>query len=100
APPMLESNEMRHLVGPTSWQLRPMYESLIGIDPTNGKLVPQLATEWAIEPDQQSIRFKLRKGIPFHGSFGEFTAKDVPVAWKENIREDSLTLTRPYWART
>src|SRR5205823_2596732 len=33
APPMLESNEMRHLVGPTSWQLRPMYESLIGIDP-------------------------------------------------------------------
>ena len=97
---MLESNEMRHLVGPTSWQLRPMYESLVGVDPTTGALVPELATEWSIEPSQASVRYKLRRGIPFHGSYGEVTAKDVPVAWKENIKEDSLTLTRPYWART
>ena len=99
-PPSREGNEMRHLTGPTSWQLRPMYESLIGVDPQTGKLIPQLATEWKIEPNQTSIRFKLRQGIPFHDGWGELKAKDVLVPWKENIKEDSITGTRPYWVRT
>lgn len=100
APPQRESNEMRHMTGPNSWQLRPMYESLIGVDPQNGRLVPQLAAEWKVEPNGSSIRFALREGIPFHDGWGNFTAADVPVAWKENVKEDSLTGTRPYWART
>jgi len=100
APPQRESNEMRHMTGPNSWQLRPMYESLIGVDPSTGKLAPQLATEWKVEPNGSSIRFKLRQGIPFHDNWGSFSAQDVPVPWKENVKEDSLTGTRPYWTRT
>lgn len=99
APPARESNEMRHLTGPTSWQLRPMYESLIGIDPKDAKLVPQLATEWKVEPDGRSVRFQLRKGVPYHQNFGEVQAKDWLVTWKEIQKEDSLTGTRPYWMR-
>lgn len=100
AAPRREGNEMRHFAGPDSWQLRPMYESLIGIDPNNGALVPQLATEWKLDPNASSIRFKLRQGTPFHDNWGEVTAKDASVAWKEIVKEDSLSGTRPYWVRT
>jgi len=95
-----ESNEMRHLTGPDSWQLRPMYEDLIGIDPGNAKLAPQLATDWKVEPDGKSIRFQLRKGVQFHNAFGEFTSKDLLQPWKEMVKEDSLSGARPYWVKT
>jgi ABC-type transport system substrate-binding protein len=66
-----------------------MYEHLIGIDPVTGKFVPQLATEWNVEPDGKSFRFKLRKGVRFHGAWGEFTAKDVVHSWQDTIKEDA-----------
>ena len=59
---------------PTNVQNNPMYEYLIGMDPVTGAWVPELATEWSIEPDNASIRFKLRKGVPFHDGWGEMTA--------------------------
>ena len=73
--PLIESNENRHLSPPYSWVLRPMYEHLIGIDPTNGRMAPQLATEWSVEPNGTSYRFKLRRGVQWHGNRGEY-AKD------------------------
>ncbi len=98
--PAREYNEMRHLTGPDSWQLRPMYEDLIGIDPATAKLLPQLATDWKVEPDGQSIRFQLRKGVPFQKNLGEFTTKDLTPPWKEMVRQDSLSGARPYWVKT
>src|SRR4051794_2112810 len=50
APPGKEGSELRHTSAPDSWQLRPLYEFLIGVDPQTGKLIPQLATEWNLEP--------------------------------------------------
>ena len=50
-PPASEANELRLLVQTELWVMRPMYEYLIGVDPANGKLIPQLATRWALEPD-------------------------------------------------
>src|SRR5207253_1534578 len=49
-PPGTESNQIRLITQTESWQLRPMYEHLIGLDPTNAKFVPMLATEWSLEP--------------------------------------------------
>ena len=49
APPAEESNAIRDLGVTVGWQLKPMYEYLVGIDHKTGKLVPQLATEWALE---------------------------------------------------
>src|SRR5438067_10577981 len=51
SPPGSESNTARLNVQGDAWQLRPIYEHLIGIDATNGKFVPMLASEWSLEPD-------------------------------------------------
>jgi len=71
----------------TLFQNTPMYEYLIGMDPVTGAFLPQLATEWSLEPDGMSYRFKLRKGVQFHKGLGEFTAKDVMFTYE--------TLTHP-----
>jgi peptide/nickel transport system substrate-binding protein len=66
-----------------------MYENLIGIDAQTGKYAPQLATEWNVEPDGRSFRFKLRRGVAFHGGWGEFTARDVVHSWQDARKDDA-----------
>ncbi len=95
-PPPSESNEPRMLTAPSSWQLRPMYEYVIGVDATTGKLAPQLAASWAVEPDGSSVRFKLHQGVQFHGGAGAMTAKDLVHTWQDLIREDSFSSQAPY----
>ena len=41
-----------------------------------------LAESWEVSPDQTSITFKIRQGVPFHKGWGEVTAEDV--AWSFN----------------
>ncbi|MCL6505098.1 MAG: hypothetical protein K6T86_20675, partial [Pirellulales bacterium] len=67
------------------------------IGAATGKLVPQLATEWKLEPDGKSYRFKLRRGVQFHDNMGEFTAKDVVFSWQQVSKEDSLHGESAYW---
>ncbi|HEX3244568.1 MAG TPA: ABC transporter substrate-binding protein [Chloroflexota bacterium] len=97
APSGLESNEIRHLGQTIAWQLRPMYEYLVGVDAKTGNLVPQLATEWTAENGGRDIRFKLRQGVQFHKGNGEFTAKDVIFSWQDVAKEDSQHGESPYW---
>jgi peptide/nickel transport system substrate-binding protein len=99
-PPGRDTQELRHIGQPDTWQLRPMYEYLIGMDPKSGKLISQLATEWTLEPDGTSWRFKLRQGVQFHGGNGEFTAKDVVFSWQDLIQPDSLHGEANYWRTT
>ncbi len=82
-PESQEHNTPGRLGPPTNVQNNPMYEYLIGMDPVSGAWVPELATEWSVEPDNASIRFKLRKGVPFHKGWGEMTAKDVRHTWQD-----------------
>ncbi len=77
APPATEGNDMGPMSAPALWPLRPMYEDLIAMDAKDGSLVPRLATEWSLEPDGASYRFKLQRGVKYHKGFGEFTAKDL-----------------------
>lgn len=87
--PQTEYNAPRMGGQPTAWQLNPMYEYLIGVDAETGKLVPQLAADWKLEPDGTSFRFNLRKGVQFHKGAGEFSAKDVVFTHEDFVREDS-----------
>lgn len=73
-PPRRESLEIRHMSTPDGWQLSPMHESLLGIDPETGKKVPRLATSWKVEPDGRSLRFQLRQGVRFHGDWASSPA--------------------------
>ncbi|SVC64690.1 uncharacterized protein METZ01_LOCUS317544, partial [marine metagenome] len=74
---------------PANTQLAVMYEFLVGMDPVTGGYIPQLATDWNVEPDGVSLRFKLREGVRFHGDWGEFTAKDVQHTMQDIMAEDS-----------
>ena len=95
-----DTNDVRNVNQPEVWSLRPMYEYLIGFDPHTGKLIPQLATEWKLEPDGASYRFMLRKGIPFHKGLGDFSAKDVVFSWKDLTQPDSTHGESGYWRNT
>ncbi len=99
-PPAMETNESRLVGQPDAWQLRPMYEYLIGVDVDSGKLIPQLATSWKLEADGRAFRFPLRPGVAFHNDLGEFTAKDVGAVWKDTSKEDTLNQFGPYFRRT
>lgn len=57
--------------------LRPGHEYLVGLDRFDGHQIPQLATEWKVENNFQSWRFKLQEGITFHDG-SPFTARDIP----------------------
>ena len=43
---------------------------------TDGRIVPDLATEWSASPDGSVWTFKLRDGVKFHNG-NDFTAEDV-----------------------
>ncbi len=90
APPVDFSN-LRRIPGQSSnWYIRPHYEYLVGFEKTTGAYIPQLATEWSLEPDGHSWRFQLREGVQFHGGNGEFTADDVRFSWLMNILPDDV----------
>jgi peptide/nickel transport system substrate-binding protein len=90
-PSPLEYSNITRIPGQTAnWYLRPHYEYLVGFDKNNGEFVPQLATEWNLEPDGHSWRFQLRKGVQFHNGMGEFTAEDVRYSWLINTLPDDV----------
>ena len=91
APPRDFSNIRRIPGQDSNWYIRPHYEYLVGFDKTTGAYVPQLATEWSLEPDGHSWRFKLREDVQFHNGHGEFTAEDVRFSWLMNILPDDAS---------
>ena len=98
--PSVESNNPWKLENPrTPYYMRPMYESLIGVDALTGEFVPQLATEFSVEPDGTSLRFILRKGVRFHGDNGEFTAADVVATHANSSAEDSVHTHRTQYRK-
>ena len=48
----------------------PLYQN------ADGFVVPRLAEAWEVSSDQTKFTFQVRKGVPFHGNWGEMTAND------------------------
>ncbi len=88
--PSNETNDPRTERGPTNWQFRPFYEYLIGVDVSTGKYVGQLATEWKLEPNGKSFRFKLREGVKFHRGAGDWNADALIDTWKLQTRDKEV----------
>ncbi len=93
----VDTNDTGAMVESDLWILRPMYESLIGVDPATGKGYPMLATGWALEPDGKSFRFKLRNGVQFHQGRGEFTGKDLVAMAASRVRDEFQHGIANYW---
>ena len=73
--------------GPTSTLLHHIYETLVA-RATDGSLIPSLATEWSISPEDPSVWvFKLREGVKFHDG-SDFNADDV-VFSMNRVREET-----------
>jgi len=95
--PTNEHSDQRMFCCFDALQLRPMYENLLGVA-ANGEFTPGLATEWSLEPDGQSMRVKLRKGVQFHNGNGEFTADDLINFYDEFITFDKAhVFSRIFW---
>jgi len=61
---------------PVSW----IYNGLVRFKPGSADpetLEPDLAERWEVSPDGKVWTFHLRKGVKFHGNWGELTADDV-----------------------
>lgn len=58
-----------------SMSLVNLYDSLV-FPKLDGSIVPHLATEWSISPDNLTYTFKLRKDVKFHNG-DQLTAHDV-----------------------
>jgi len=73
-----ESNNPNRDVQPNDeYQLKPMYENLVGVDPLTAQWIPMLAESWELNDAGDELTFHLRQGVQFHNDFGEMTAADV-----------------------
>jgi peptide/nickel transport system substrate-binding protein len=57
-----------------------IYNGLVRFPPGSSnpaEIEPDLATKWESSADGRSRTFRLRKGVKFHGNWGEMTADDV-----------------------
>ena len=78
APVQGESNNPNRDVQPNDeYQLKPIYENLIGVDPETAEWIPMLAESWDLNEAGDELTFNLRQGVQFHNDFGEMTAEDV-----------------------
>lgn len=93
-----ESNRFWTIARPDHLQFEPFWETLVGMDPKTAEYIPALATKWESTPDYKEWTFHLRKGVQFHGGYGEFTSQDVVHAHSLLIRKDSTATLRPFWA--
>lgn len=77
-PPDGESNNPNREIQPNDeYQIKPMYENLIAVDPETAQWVPMLAESWELNDAGDQLTFFLRQGVEFHNDFGEMTAADV-----------------------
>ena len=86
APEQGESNNPnRDMVPNDEFQLKPMYENLVGVDPETAAWVPMLAESWELNDAGDELTFHLRKGVQFHNDMGEMTAEDVVFSFNDLI---------------
>jgi peptide/nickel transport system substrate-binding protein len=92
-----ESNRFWTITRPFQLQFDPFLETLLDLDPKTGEYIPRLAEKWQPSPDQKEWTFVLRKGVPFHFGYGEFTAKDVVHTHSLMLRQEAIATFAGFW---
>jgi peptide/nickel transport system substrate-binding protein len=59
---------------------------------------PDLAESWEVSEDKLVWTFKLRKGVQFHGDYGEMTAEDVVFSLKKASEKTTSSAYKEYSA--
>src|SRR5918992_6087307 len=92
-----ESNRFWTISRPQHLQFDPFLETLLDLDPKTGEYIPRLAEKWQPGPDLKEWTFILRKGVPFHFGYGEFTAKDVVHTRPLMRRQEAIATFAGFW---
>jgi ABC-type transport system substrate-binding protein len=82
---------------PHQLQNDPYLETLLDLDPKTSEYIPRLATKWEASPDMKEWTLSLRKGVPFHFGFGEFTARDVVHSHALMLRPEAVATFVGFW---
>ena len=72
-----------------------VFESLVGRD-ANGRVAPELATDYTVSEDGLVYDFNLRQGVTFHNG-DVFTAEDVVFSWQRAL-DPELKFNYVSWA--
>ena len=92
-----ETNRFWVISRPNQLQNDPYLETLLDLDPTTGAFIPRLAEKWEASPDMTEWTLFLRKGVPFHFGYGEFTARDVVHSHALMLREEAVATFVGMW---
>jgi len=92
-----ETNRFWVISRPNQLQNDPYLETLLDLDPTTGAFIPRLAEKWEASPDMTEWTLFLRKGVPFHFGYGEFTAQDVVHSHALMLREEAVATFVGVW---
>src|SRR5439155_13809007 len=92
-----EGNRFWTVDRPSHLQFDPFLETLLDLDPKTGAFIPRLAEKWEASPDLKEWTFYLRKGVPFHFGFGEFTARDVVHAHSLLVAPEATATFVGFW---
>src|SRR2546426_8133746 len=92
-----DSNRSWMVTRPDHLQYDPFLETLLDVDPKTGEYTPRLAEKWQASPDYKDWTFTLRKGVPFHFGYGQFTAKDVVHSHSLMMRQEATATLVQTW---
>jgi len=92
-----ETNRFWVIGRPNQLQNDPYLETLLDLDPKTGAFIPRLAEKWEASPDMTEWTLFLRKGVPFHFGYGEFTARDVVHSHALMLREEAVATFVGIW---
>jgi peptide/nickel transport system substrate-binding protein len=79
-------------------QLCHLYDTWLGIMP-DGSLGPGVVKDWEVSKDGLSWTFHLRKGVKFHGDWGEVTAEDLKFSLERFMSPTSTSSGSPALAK-
>jgi peptide/nickel transport system substrate-binding protein len=78
-----------------------MFNGLVRFKPGSSSpalLEPDLAASWEASPDKRLWTFHLRRGVQFHGDYGELTADDVVFSLKRAAAPASSAFSSDFGA--
>jgi len=67
---------------------------------TPGEFKPSLAESWTTSADGRTWTFQLRKGVKFHGGYGEVTADDIVFTFERLLDPKKPVDRQPLYAGT
>jgi peptide/nickel transport system substrate-binding protein len=70
-----------------------MFEHLVRRDPSTGENLPMLAESWEMRDAAATWVFKLRRGVKFHGGFGEMACEDIKHTFTKAARPGTANTT-------